>query len=81
MFAGDNTLIDDLRPFQRMADLVSGLIARDKPLDVRQNTVGEMGRSVDCFFLALAASWKGSLRSSVGKISVVLISMPPGPSK
>jgi len=47
MFAGNNTFIDDLGPFQRFIDLVAHLIARDEPLDVGQDAVREVSRSVD----------------------------------
>ena len=53
MLAGNDTFIDNLGPFQRFVNLVPLLTARDEPLNVRQNTVREMGRGVDCFLSAL----------------------------
>ena len=81
MLAGNDTSIDDLGSFQRFINLVALITARDEPLNVGQDTIREMVRGVDCFLSALDECWKGSLRSSVGKISVVLINIPPGPSK
>jgi len=81
MLASDDSFIDNLGPFQCFLNLVAPLVARDEPLNVGQDAIREMGRSVDRFLSALADCWGENLRSSVGRMSVVLINIPPGPSK